>query len=797
MKIGFNPESIVDLSGKPLAGRVTMYLHDSDVKLDVFTLEGGNFVQAQNPQLLNNAGRLDATLFFEAAIVDVKVERYVGPDGQMSVGSPDTDFEQFDYFEVGFDPQILSVRSSVDTIAELMDADPSSACVDVIGYYAVGDCVPRTYYWDANSQNEVDGGYVIGSNLSDSGRWILLWGDEMMPSSVYGIVPGTNEANISALLGYPLVVGSFLQNTAPVVRFLSGDYSSDVSFSTQKKLYFDNGAKFSGASFSCKGVENVSGVGDYIADFTFTESSASAHSSWFRTLSKFWSCGAKFLYLDDDNYFDDSSISEKVTVSEKVILGSKRLEATYSNGGHVYISTCDIGGRIFNPQKDFVRLSSAHRGDSVFTDAGTWDPGLISQGHHVQYDDTPDLSQFRSVERWYQAINERKTRLGQQMSMTAIDFYGRACPVNIDTTAWGAVKNVQADGGITVKNTVLLENVKGDIDVNAPSAATVTMQGCTVRITGTPINFAALASIDSSITVPGSVGLDPSDTMITVYGGHFNGIIAMSAAHAQSFTSSKSVDFRDVSLETAFTWKLNRINMTRCTGPVSLDLYPVLSGSDYVYNVSIDKCVFTGSSRVWFTLPQGMSSYSALDGKAKFGSVRIVGNSFETSDQFGIKMLRWNPGTLNRLVAQDPGAWEYNGNSGNCPRLSPGAVYNGDSHWPTTYTQSGMAWNKYYGALNIFAPYAWYSDGSINYARDNTGLSPDSTSGQMCMCCTTANAAPLVLLCGYCAGQSLPSDGWDEDLNDLFVLIPAITNGTGTMPAPTTGFTYWYQQSLV
>jgi hypothetical protein len=176
--------------------------------------------------------------------------------------------------------------------------------------------------------------------------------------------------------------------------------------------------------------------------------------------------------------------------------------------------------------------------------------------------------------------------------------------------------------------------------------------------------------------------------------------------------------------------------------------------------------------------------------------VRIVDNSFETSDPLGIKMLRWNPGTLNRLVAQEPGAWEYHGNGGNCPRLSPGSVYNGDGNW-VQYAQGGTQWCKYVNALNVFAPYAWYSDGSINWARDNTGLSPDRSSGQMCMCCTSANAAPLVLLCGYCAGQSLPSDAWDEDANDLFVLIPAITNGTGSMPAPATGFTYWYQQGLV
>lgn len=796
MKIGFNPESIVDLSGKPLAGRVTMYLHDSDVKLDVFTMEGEAFVQAQNPQLLNNSGRLDATLFFDAAIVDVKVERYIGPDGQMSVGSPDTDFEQFDYFEVGFDPQILSVRSSVDTIAELMDADPSSVCVDVIGYYAVGDCVPRTYYWDADSQNDVDGGYVIGSNVSDSGRWILLWGDEMMPSSVYGIVPGTNEANISALLDYPLVVGSFLQKTAPIVRFISGSYSSNVSFSTQKSLFFDTGAKFTDASFTCNSVENSSGTGDYIADLTISNHSSFAHSSWFRTVDAFWHCGASTLIVDETNDFADTKLRSTVDLQGKTVHGYNSLVTEYVNGAYFKVGlTSHVPDKFFSTS-DIVQVLSAGMGDEIFKDAGTWDPGSISQGHHVLYSQVPELELFRNADRWLATMIERRARLTPQVwSLDTIDLQGRTVSTfELASDSFGNVKNCIINGYVVKHGGSLgLTNVNGGVTLDG---ASLSVSSSTVHVTADSNNVPSISAVDTLLTLDGANGIDPADTRIAVYGGHFNGKIALSDAHAQSFVQSKAVDFRNVSFETAFTWKVNLISMTMCSGPVSIDLYPVNVEGDYLYRVSLDKNVFTGSSRVWFTVPRGLASYSGLDGKVAFGSVRIVDNSFETSDQLGIKMLRWNPGTLNRLVADNPGPWEYHGNSGNCPRLSPGAVYNGDGNWDTQVSQTGYMWCKYASVMNIFAPYVYYSDGSINYARDNTGLSPDNSSGQMCMCCPTVNASPVVLICGYCAGQSVPQDGWDENLNDLFVLRPAITSALSTMTAPTTGFTYWYQQGL-
>ena len=157
MKFGFYPQSIVDTDGMPLVGRVTLFVHDTDTTLDVFTIEGENYVQAANPQLLNAKGRLNSALFFEAAVIDVRIDKYIGAEGQMSVSSPSSDFRPFAFYEYGFDPSDIVSVEFVDTIAELMNSPTTSKYITVMGYYGAGDCMPRTYYWDAEAEDGLVG----------------------------------------------------------------------------------------------------------------------------------------------------------------------------------------------------------------------------------------------------------------------------------------------------------------------------------------------------------------------------------------------------------------------------------------------------------------------------------------------------------------------------------------------------------------------------------------------------------------------------------------------------------------
>lgn len=351
MKMSLDNAPYIDqASGKPVEGRIRICLHNTNVLAEVFTIEGPNYVVAPNPQLVHG-GYPEASLFAELGILDIYLEKYIGEEGMMSVESPDEDFAPLDVFEWGLDYDISEATANrVDTIDDLRLANTDLKVVNVTWYSEPGDCCPRTYIWDELSQNDEDGGYVVRSDISDTGRWILLWGDEVLPCTVYGVNPG-DESNINLLLNYPETVGSFKLKTAPIVRFPKGTYTSTVIYATNKQIAFDSGAQFPSGSFYCPSVVLFGDPTSYIADFTFNTPNVTAHSSWFRTVDGFLSSGADELVVDSTNYFTDTRLQYSRTLSNKTLVypSNKRLPITYVNNGRLVLSHCDIDGvRVFN-----------------------------------------------------------------------------------------------------------------------------------------------------------------------------------------------------------------------------------------------------------------------------------------------------------------------------------------------------------------------------------------------------------------------------------------------------------------
>lgn len=689
MKIGFSPESIVGLDGKPLVGRVTLFVHDSDDILDVFTLEGDTFTQAANPQLLNDAGRLDATLFFDAAIVDVKVERYVGAEGQMSVDSPDDDFEQFDHFEIGFDPGVLAVRTSVDTIAELMDASPESGLVNVVGYYAVGDCVPRTYYWDKDSENDIDGGYVVGSHVSDTGRWILLWGDEMMPSSVYGVVPGSNEANINALLTYPQLVGSFLQKTAPVVRFLPGNYTSSVTYSTTKEVAFDSGAKFTGASFNLPKARVLGPVTDYIADFRFTDPTSEAHSAWFKSASWFWGCGAKYMYVDGTNHFSESSVSSAITIQNANVFGKGRIALSYSDGGYLHFNGCNISAEKFlHSSDDVVKFSSMRWKDLWWTNSASsnLDFGRISDGHRIEFlssaSNSITLNDFGSADVYVRAraadvkntsLNpDRKLFLdGRMLSSLDVDCFEEIhdctvtgmCRVSDSDNGGSQVSlyNVAASSFVSVADILVLENSRIAFVVNALGS-------------GSAVSH--IEARDSSISAQsGSSYPWDCSPSIDAYGCEWS----LSITPATNDTDDTvSVSFKDCYLHGChLSYKHSFFDSCRLEN-CNVKVFPYQESNVYKIHLSMLNCTIKGS------VPISLKKYedSSLDNvKDVVPDIQFVGNRFIGigDNSQGVTMPYYANATNQSLFiragvldgsAADGAVILYKDNVGDCPQDS-------------------------------------------------------------------------------------------------------------------------------
>ena len=786
-----NDVYIVRETGLPVEGRMKVYLHESDTYADVYTLEGSAYVQAENPQLLH-AGLPEASLFTDTGLYDIVIEQYIGEEGQMSVESPDSDFSRIDEFQWGldFDPEQY-VTNRVDTMAELRQVDPSLKAVTVLWYDGPGDCMPRTYWWDAAATNDEDGGYVIASDVSDTGRWILMWGDEMMPACVYG-VSASDSANMNLLLNYPATVGSFLLKTAPIVRIPAGTYTTGVTYATAKELAFDRGAKFTGATFRCPKVTMLGGNSSYVADFVFTAPGMEAHSSWFRTVQAFWHCGAQTMCADSTNYFDDSALRTVASLSGITVKGSGSLVTSYVNGSYFQVvRVCSVPAGFFTAN-DYVRLGAGF-GDEVFASAGAWDPGLISAGHHQQYDNEPELVRFASADRWLSTMLERRERMTPQFwSQTDIDLLGRTVSsFTLQAGSFSEIRNAVVNGSITLGRSVTLYGVKAtlhasgsdiqviayDSELNFPAA----QQGLTV------VNLT-----DCDTTVVGD-GFNPADTSVTVTGGTFSGGIRLGDLNINSYTASYPVTFANVRFRTAWTWKVHYLRMTGCTGAIRVDCYPYADGSGfYTWNLYLRDNEFTGTGRVWFGV-YATSDYphNDLDGKCRFASVNILDNRFNGSDPLGIKRMHWHPITRNSLIA-DGSTWEYMGNSGNCPRLNPGFIPNAGK-WPTTQG-TNPAWRIYDGAFNIWCPYLGYGDGSIASAQEPTGINPYMTSAVFAFLFTNDLTDAIGhYLYGYRTYYAVTdiADLTDEDKNNSFSVKLAMGALLPSVPTFNVGTTYF------
>ena len=334
MKISLPVNQFFDDQGFPLvAGRISIFKHDSDTLNDIFTLDGDIYRAAVNPIITSDEGRIP-TLFFDAAVVDVRVEKANG----------DGTYELLDTFEAGFSVPSVKNDTVVNGIDGLKESDTEVGVVSVYGYDS--DCMAptRNYVWDPTCTADADDGIIVLSNTTETGRWILLWDDEKLPCSVYGITPG-HEANISAFLTYPDIVSQWSIRTPKIPRFTQGTYTSNTTFSTTKTLYFDQGAKFENATFVCASAI-IPYNNDYVADFLFNVGfQPVAESRWFRTVRGFWQCGAKELRQSDLNFFADTNIGNAGTIcailTDRKITGKALL--VMDGGANLEFNHCNIG----------------------------------------------------------------------------------------------------------------------------------------------------------------------------------------------------------------------------------------------------------------------------------------------------------------------------------------------------------------------------------------------------------------------------------------------------------------------
>ena len=668
MKISLPVNQFFDDAGVPLSGgRISIFMHDSDTLADVFTLDGDIYRSAENPIRTSVDGRIP-TLFLEAQIVDVKIEK--DADGG--------NFELLDTFQNGFDLAQASNSTIIDGISELKKADTSLGVVNVYGYDESVMAPPRLFVWDPTCTNSPDGGIIVESESTETGRWILLWDDEKLPCSIYGITPG-NEANISAFLGYPDFVGKWRIRTPRIPRFLSGNYYSDTTFTTPKSIYFDDGASFANANFVCYSAMVPANSG-FVANFTFTGKNVSAHSSWFREAGKFFACGALDLFIDSENFFAGTTVSSVVTVKGANVYGNGRIALEY-NGGHLHFDGCNFQAKgIISPSLDVVRFTKHRWNQSIFigTNPERYDFGKVADGHRIEFGfasgNEIDLQDFPVSEIYVKAREAYERSKPSDSIDYSLDMEGRMLD-ELRTNFFNFVKDTRISGYLYIsgdngsyKSSVALENVRCD-GVTTIKASNLKANGCSLVFNGEDIPKGMQTAVFTGCEISTYAGKKwTADTSITATGCRWKMPIAV---NEDNETACSMVKFIDCDVDScAFAHK--NLNFKDCaiTG-CSVLVLPFKEVNSYKLKFEMVGCAYDSTKAVRFDhvdLKDGQTVI--LEGVNP--EVKICNNTFPNAEGIGVWVRFWSDVVSGKVFLKrySDGEFVYSGNFGYCPEDS-------------------------------------------------------------------------------------------------------------------------------
>ena len=668
MKISLCENQFFDDSGKPLSGgRISIFRHDSDTLAEIFTIDGDIYREAANPAITAVDGRIP-TLFFDAAIVDVRVEKR----------NDDGTFELLDTFQQGFDYPTAKNDAIVNGMDGLKKADTNLGIVCVYGYDETTLAPARHYVWDDSCTNQPDDGVIVMSENTETGRWVLLWDDEKLPCSIYGITPG-NEANISAFLGYPDFVGKWRIRTPRIPRFLSGTYYSDTTFTTAKSIYFDDGASFANANFVCYSAMVPANSG-FVSNFTFTGKNVSAHSSWFREAGKFFSCGALDMFIDSENFFEGTTVSSVVTVKGANVYGNGRIALEY-NGGHLHFEGCNFQAKgIISPSLDVVRFTKHRWNQSIFigTNPERYDFGKVADGHRIEFGwasgNEIDLQDF-PVSEIYVKAREAYERSKPSVSIDySLDMEGRMLD-ELRTNFFNFVKDTRISGNLYIsgdngsyKSSVTLENVRCD-GVTTIKASNLKATGCSLVFNGEDIPKGMQSAVFTGCEISMDTGKKwTADTAITATECRWKMPIAVNEDNEAACSMVKFIDC-DVD-SCAFTHK--NLNFKDCTiTGCSVLVLPFKEGNSYKLKFEMVGCAYDSAKAVRFDHVDLKDGQTVILEGVNPG-VKICNNTFPNAEGIGVWVRFWSNVVSGKVFLKrySDGEFVYSGNSGYCPEDS-------------------------------------------------------------------------------------------------------------------------------
>lgn len=648
-----------DVIGRP-GSKVEILDPVSTNYIDVYCYNSVNdtYTIVENPIYLDNEGRPSQT-YFVKQLAYLRLYDYLG---DFTDPRTDDDSNNWSFVRDWFNSIDLDtgVGENLDVygLYGLMDADVSLGTVDVVGYWTNDDCEKRTYVWDSQCVAEADAGYVVASNSTEVGRWILKFDGEYLPSTYYGVYPG-HEENINALLVYPNVVGTNELQTAPGVWFEPGSYTErETALSTEKKLLLDANTHFI-CDIYCNSVDVVGSVTAPIANIIVSDTNQVIHSSWYRDAYRFFQSGGGTLVFDKDNYFYNRTIPYNITVQNKIIEGASTLGTlNYTNNCRITFSQCDIKGVKLWDRNSRVGFLYTTFCDKWFNITGNndWDftDKIMCRSSGL------NRIELHNFDNAYAFILAKRAN-----GDTTISLEGRVLN-NVDLSGFTNISNVNCN---SLSISAGIQNVSL-LNVRASSLSVACNQ---------------LSVYDSEVTFPNEPNISAAwfnDSR--VWGGYIfsatgkqyifnNCFVGISFKRVTDNTSRDAwLEFNNCDFQENCIIESKTLTMTNCTTHNNtIRVYPYKTDNKYYMWVKLLKNSFDNTTPIEFTKVDLINGAYQDDVYEIIVNWNICDNLFIGNNE-GLRCRYWQHRTGSNygktFIAGTGNSIIYTGNTGNCPK---------------------------------------------------------------------------------------------------------------------------------
>lgn len=640
----------LDNNGKIIpAAKISIFDPVSNTPVNIYTYDGSNeqYTIAPNPVYLNGDSRPEYTYFCDRLVL-CRLYKYIGNFSDPRVDDDTNDWLFIREWNGAFTEDTVKNDTILYGIESLTDANTDLGSVTVVGYYNDHDCEARTYYWDANCTQTPDNGYIVKSNDKDTGRWILKFDGEYLPSTYYGVYPGS-EANINALLTYVDAVGTASIKSAPGVYFVRGDYkASSVALTTAKKVLIDNDTSFTRASITSSTDITVIGgeTNHFITDLYGVKT---AHSSWYKSLQGFLDSGAKELIFDESNNFTQAPVLTKnTTLSNAHLVNNTNMYAGWIgfNNFMLTLDRCTVDDHLFYPSTSRIFFQNM-----LVTDRYFYLPTVQNIDiSHINCDDFNfNLCNFDNAAIYL--------KWKYQKGYTDIDMQGRIVSDIDFAPSLTGLRNCLFNT-LTLNDSsksVFLENCQGII--RSVNVKTLTVHKC--RLT-----------IDVDVTLNGGL-LDIVDSELSGSGSFSAG--SLFALNIERSNVSQVITFPNITNTETQTFDIN-IDHSNVTGDIevkklkmtnskagSVKIYGAIGEAGLIGNVTLENNVIDDFG--FFTV----TNFESTVNNCTFVQTRIVNNTFNNSFTCPFYVTDSESNKHEFISRTGNHEYLYRGNHGHCP----------------------------------------------------------------------------------------------------------------------------------